>query len=106
MVLILSYIKQNCEPVNYLYLVKIYSITQYIVNLLIFGKRFIMYIFKQESNYCFDSHCNRNVNEYSLSVKLFLFMCFGHLPLISYLWSFFMLISVYALLLLTCIINV
>ncbi len=53
MVLILNYIKQNGEPVNYLYLVKIYSIKQYIVNLLIFGKRFIMYISKQESNYCF-----------------------------------------------------
>ncbi len=34
MVLILSYIKQNCEPVNYLYLVKIYSITQFNFNFL------------------------------------------------------------------------
>ncbi len=49
------------------------------------------------------SHCNRNVNGYivylQLKFKLFLFMCIGHLPLTSYLWSFFILISAYALLL-------
>ncbi len=84
-----------------IYLVNVYSIKQYIANVLIFGKHF-MYISKQESNFCFWlSHCNRNVNGYivylQLKFKLFLFMCIGHLPLTSYLWSFF--ISAYALLL-------
>ncbi len=35
-----------------IYLVNVYSIKQYIANLLIFGKHF-MYISKQESNFCF-----------------------------------------------------
>ncbi len=77
-----------------IYLVNLCSIKQYIANLLIFGKHF-MYISKQESNFCFNGY----IVYLQLKFKLFLFMCIGHLPLTNYLWSFFILISAYALLL-------
>ncbi len=86
-----------------IYLVNLYSIKQYIANLLILENILCTFPSKNPIS-AFDlSHCNRNVNEYivylQLKFKLFLFMCIGLLPLTSYLWSFFILISAYALLL-------
>ncbi len=57
-----------------IYLVNLYSIKQYIANLLILGKHF-MYISKQESNFCFwlvtlQSQCQRINSLFTTKVQV------------------------------------